>query len=97
MADPIRPLRLGTVIWFGGLEFMSLGHEYDMVILTPGAPPTDGDVTHGQPRRRRHPGGRSRRARQARREQDHPDARRSPPTPYDQLLVQAPWLGTCPP
>ena len=35
MADPIRALRLGTVIWFGSLEFMSLGCEYDMVLLTP--------------------------------------------------------------
>ena len=76
MADPVRPLRLGTVIWFGSLEFMSLGHEYDMVLLTPRAPPTDGDVTHRQPRRRRRPCGRSRRARQARREHDHLDATR---------------------
>ena len=74
MVDPVRPLRLGTVVWFGSLEFMSLGHEYDMVLLTPRALPSNDDVTHRQPRRRRHPGGRSRRARQARREQDHPDA-----------------------
>ena len=77
MADPIRPLRLGTVVWFGSLEFMSLGHEYDMVLLTPRAPPSDDEVTHRQPRRRRRPGGRSRRARQARREQGHPDATRT--------------------
>ena len=77
MADPVRPLRLGTVIWFGSLEFMSLGHEYNMVLLTPRAPPTDDDVTHPQPRRRRRPGGRSHRARQARRERDHPDTARA--------------------
>ena len=46
MADPARPLCLGTVIWFGSLEFMSLGHEYDMVLLMPRAPPTDDDVMH---------------------------------------------------
>ena len=73
MADPVRPLRLGMVIWFGSLEFMSLGYEYDMVLLPPRAPSTDDDITHQQPRRRRRPGHRSRRARQARREQDHPD------------------------
>jgi len=77
MADHVRPLRLGTVVWFRSLEFMSLGHEYNMVLLTPQAPPTDDEVTHRQPRRRRHPGGRSRYARQARREQDHPDATRT--------------------
>ena len=37
MVDSVRPLRLGTVVWFGSLEFMSLGHEYDMVLLTPRA------------------------------------------------------------
>ena len=50
MADPVRPLRLGTMIWFGSLEFMSLGHEYNMVLLSPRAPPTDDDITHQQPR-----------------------------------------------
>ena len=39
MADPVRPLRLGTVIWFGSLEFMSLGYEYDMVLLCGGINP----------------------------------------------------------
>ena len=94
MADPVRPLRLSTVIWFRGLEFMSLGHEYDMVLLTPRAPPTDDDVTHRQPRRRRRPGGRSRRAHQARREQDHPDAMRiqgGTPLPAD---ILRPAVGT---
>jgi hypothetical protein len=32
------PLPLGMVIWFGSLEFMSLGHAYDMVLLPPRAP-----------------------------------------------------------
>jgi hypothetical protein len=32
------PLRLGTVIWFESLEFMSLGYDYDMVLLPPRAP-----------------------------------------------------------
>ena len=49
MADPVRPLHLGTVIWFGSLEFMSLGSEYDMVLLTPWAPPADDDSTTGSP------------------------------------------------
>jgi hypothetical protein len=35
MADPERPLPLVTVIWFGSLEFMSLGYGYDMVLLPP--------------------------------------------------------------
>ena len=46
MADPVGPLCLGTVIWFGSLEFMSLGCEYDMVLLTPRAPLPDDDITH---------------------------------------------------
>ena len=80
---------------------MSLGHEYDMVLLTPRAPPTNDEVTPRQPRRGRRSGGRSRRARQARHEQGHPDATRirgdmpPPPISYDQLLAQGPWLGTC--
>ena len=52
---------------------MSLGCEYDMVLLTPRAPPTDDDITHQQPRRRRCPGHHSHRARQARRERNHPN------------------------
>ena len=94
MADPIRPLRLGTVVWFGSLEFMSIGHEYDMVLLTPRAPPSDDEVTPRQPRRRRCPGGRSRRARQARREEGHPDATRArggTPLPAD---ILRPAIGT---
>jgi hypothetical protein len=42
MTDPERPLPLATVIWFGSLEFMSLGHGYDMVLLPP-RHPTDED------------------------------------------------------
>jgi hypothetical protein len=40
MADPERPLPLATVIWFESLEFMSLGHGYDMVLLPPRHRPT---------------------------------------------------------
>ena len=96
MADPVRPLRLGTVVWFGSLEFMSLGHKYDMVLLTPRAPPSDDEVTHWQPRRRRRPGGRSRRARQARHEQGHSDATRirgGTPPPAD-ILRPAVGIGS---
>jgi hypothetical protein len=49
MADPERPLPLATVIWFGSLEFMSLGHGYDMVLLPP-RHPTEGDYELSQPR-----------------------------------------------
>jgi hypothetical protein len=35
MADEFRPLRLGTIMMFGSLEFMSLGSGYDMVLLLP--------------------------------------------------------------
>jgi hypothetical protein len=62
MADPERPLSLATVIWFGSLEFISLGHGYDMVLLLP-RHPTDMDHELSQP------GGalrRYRRSRQAR-------------------------------
>jgi hypothetical protein len=38
MADPERLLPLATVIWFGSLEFMSLGYGYDMVLLPPRHP-----------------------------------------------------------
>jgi hypothetical protein len=51
MADPGRPLLLATVIWFGSLEFMSLGHGYDMVLLPP-RHLTDGDHELSQPRER---------------------------------------------
>jgi hypothetical protein len=48
MADPERPLLLATVIWFGSLEFMSLGYGYDMVLL-PSRHPTDHDHELSQP------------------------------------------------
>jgi len=35
MADGFHPLRLGTIMMFGSLEFMSLGFGYDMVLLPP--------------------------------------------------------------
>jgi hypothetical protein len=41
MADPEHPLPLATVIWFGSLEFMSLGYGYDMVLLPPDTQPTN--------------------------------------------------------
>jgi hypothetical protein len=50
MADPERPLPLATVIWFGSLEFMSLGHGYDMVLLSP-RHSIDGDHELSQPGR----------------------------------------------
>jgi hypothetical protein len=48
MANPERPLSLATVIWFGSLEFMSLSHGYDMVLLPP-RHPTVGDHELSQP------------------------------------------------
>jgi hypothetical protein len=39
---------LATVIWFGSLEFMSLGHGYDMVLLPP-RHPTNEDYELSQP------------------------------------------------
>ena len=101
MADPVRPLRLGTVVWFGSLEFMTLGHEYDMVLLTPRAPPSDDEVTPGSP------GAGVVRAAALAALAKHdtnkatPTLRESgapchpPPISYDQLLAQGPWLGTC--
>jgi hypothetical protein len=49
MADPERPLPLAMVIWFGSLEFMSLGYGYDMVLLPP-RHPTHEDHKLSQPR-----------------------------------------------
>jgi len=72
---------------------MSLGYEYDMVLLTPKAPPADDDVTHRQPGRRRHLGRRSRHARQAQRERDYSDdtrARRYAPHSAD---IPCPAVG----
>jgi hypothetical protein len=66
MANPERPLSLATVIWFGSLEFMSLGYDYDMVLFPP-RHPTDHDHELSQPRGAVHRDRRSRRARTARR------------------------------
>jgi hypothetical protein len=62
MADPEHPLPLATVIWFGSLEFMSLGYGYDMVLLPP-RHPTDGDHELSQPEGALRQYHRSRRAR----------------------------------
>ena len=35
MADGFHPLRHGTIMMFGSLEFMSLGSDYDMILLPP--------------------------------------------------------------
>ena len=101
MADPVRPLRLGAVIWFGSLEFMSLGYEYDMVLLPPRAPPTDDDITHSSPGA----GGAWAAALIALIGHDTSGTTptpckfrvtlRAPPVSHTQLLVQSPWLGTC--
>jgi hypothetical protein len=75
MADPERPLPWAMVIWFGSLEFTSLGHNYDMVILLP-RHPIDSDHELSQPGealRRYH---RSRQARAARRRQAQRNRRR---------------------
>ena len=45
MADKFCPLRLGTVMMFGSLEFMSLGSGYDMVLL----PPYDDAKSYSKP------------------------------------------------
>jgi hypothetical protein len=42
MAGSDHPLSLGTTIKFGILEFMSLGIEYDMVLLLPTTPEDQG-------------------------------------------------------
>ena len=94
MADPMRPLRHGTVIWFGSLEFISLGREYDLVLLPPRAPLVDDGVAHQQPGRRRRPGRRSRRARQARREQDHADTARPQGDAPRSAGIPCPAVGT---
>ena len=94
MADPIRPLRLGTVIWFGSLEFMSLGREYDLVLLPPRALLADDGIAHLQPRRRQRPGRRSRRTRQARRERDHPDTTQAQGNAPRSAGIPFPAVGT---
>jgi len=45
MADEFRPLRLGTIMTFGSLEFMSHGSGYDMILL----PPRDNAEPHPKP------------------------------------------------
>jgi hypothetical protein len=52
MAGSDHPLRLGTTNRFGSLEFMSLGIEYDMVLLLP-IPPEDRSSRRRPSRRRR--------------------------------------------
>jgi hypothetical protein len=51
MASFHHPLSLGTVIRFGSLEFMSLGIEYDMVLLPPA--PLEHPSARSRPCRRR--------------------------------------------
>ena len=73
---------------------MSLGREYDLVLLPPRAPLADDGIAHPQPRRRRRPGRRSHHARQARRERDYSDttrARRCAPHSAD---IPCPAVGT---
>jgi hypothetical protein len=45
-----QPLQPGTLLCFGGLEFMSLDGSYDMVLLPP---QRDSDNDNHQPARRR--------------------------------------------
>jgi hypothetical protein len=51
MAGFHHPLRLGTVIMFGSLEFMSLNIEYDMILLS--SVPLERPSSHHRPSRRR--------------------------------------------
>ena len=68
MADRFQPLRRGTIMMFGSLEFMSLGSGYDMVLL----PPRGGNELRPEPippqsvrgRRSGHHAGAARRGRQ---------------------------------
>jgi len=34
MATLVLPIPRSTVIWFGSLEFMSIGFGYDMILLS---------------------------------------------------------------
>jgi hypothetical protein len=67
------PLPLGTVVWFGSLEFMSLGYDYDMV-LPPRAPSDDNPSLRRQRHGRQpgHHGHHSRHAHHMRRAQKNP-------------------------
>ena len=73
---------------------MSLGCEYDLVLLPPRAPLADDGIAHQQPRHRRHPSRRSRRARQARRERDHPDTARAQGDAPRSSGIPFPAVGT---
>ena len=68
MADGFHPLRLGTIMMFGSLEFMSLCSGYDVVLLPPrGDTEPCPEPTPPQPvrgRRSGHHGGGARRGRQ---------------------------------
>jgi hypothetical protein len=48
MDNPEHPLQFDIMIWFGSLEFMSLGFGYDMVLLPP-RNPSDVDYRFSQP------------------------------------------------
>ena len=73
---------------------MSLGREYDLILLPPRAPLADDGITHQQPGRRPRPGHRSRRARQARHEQDHPDTARPQGDAPRSAGIPCPAVGT---
>jgi hypothetical protein len=73
MADSKHLLPLATVVWFGSLEFMSLGYGYDMVLLPP-KHPTDHDYglsQHGGALHRYHRSRRARTAKQRRAQRSH--------------------------
>ena len=65
-----------------------------MVLLTPRAPPTEDDTVHWQPRRRRRPGRRSRRACQAQREWDHPNSAQAQGDAPHSAGTPCPAVGT---
>ena len=73
---------------------MSLGCEYDMVLLTSRVPLTDNDTTHQQPRRRRRPGHRTHHARQARSGRDHPDTTQVQGNDPHSTSIPYPAVGT---
>jgi hypothetical protein len=83
MADGFHPLRRGTIMMFGSLEFMSLGSGYDMVLL----PPRDDVEPSPEPippqsvrgRRSGHHAGGSRRGRQRSRISDPTSEARTRP------------------
>ena len=83
MADGFRPLRRGTIIMFGSLEFMSLGSGYDMILLPPrnDAEPSPEPIPPQSVRGRRsgHHAGGSRRGRQRSRISDPTSEARTRP------------------